>query len=145
MTGRWLFLCLLRNKLPVPGYGTDLRTPHQQPAADRLGNTGAVAVSFYFQRILNPVGRWAYYRRPFHEGGVMDWKLELDALIDPLPAAVAPMTWLTSERDEILQRVSNFRAHQEKMAREREDYYLQAKAKMLAAIDPIPASGQKLC
>ena len=98
----------------------------------------------------------------------MDWKLELDALIEstmafvkdvkpqsisdlalvvrtaeqaladtskpiPLPAAVAPMTWLTSERDEILQRVSNFRAHQEKMAREREDYYLQAKAKMLAA------------
>jgi cytochrome c556 len=139
-----------------------------------------VAVSFYFQRILNPVGRWAYYRRPFHEGGVVDWKLELDALIEstmafvkdvkpqsisdlalvvrtaeqaladtskpiPLPAAVAPMTWLTSERDEILQRVSNFRAHQEKMAREREDYYLQAKAKMLAAIDPIPASGQKLC
>jgi hypothetical protein len=49
------------------------------------------------------------------------------------------MTWPRSERDEILQRVSNFRAHQQKMAREREDYYLQAKAKMLAAIDPNPA------
>ena len=57
----------------------------------------------------------------------------------PLPAANTPMTWPRSERDEILQRVSNFRAHQQKMAREREDYYLQAKAKMLAAIDPNPA------
>jgi hypothetical protein len=38
-----------------------------------------------------------------------------------------------SERDEIRQRVNNFRAHQEKMAREREDYYLQMKARMLAA------------
>ena len=26
MTGRWLFLCLFRNRLPVPGYGTDLGT-----------------------------------------------------------------------------------------------------------------------
>jgi hypothetical protein len=57
----------------------------------------------------------------------------------PLPAAVTPMTWPRSERDEIQQRVSNFRAHQQKMAREREDYYLQAKAKMMAAIDPNPA------
>ena len=60
----------------------------------------------------------------------------------PLPAANTPTTRPRSERDEILQRVSNFRAHQEKMAREREDYYLQAKAKMLAVIDN-PASGQK--
>jgi hypothetical protein len=108
----------------------------------------------------------------------MDWKLELDALIEsamafakdvktqsisdlalvvrtaeqaladtskpiPLPSAIMPMTRSTSERDEILQRVSNFRAHQEKMAREREGYYLQTKARMLAAIDPNPASGQK--
>jgi hypothetical protein len=61
----------------------------------------------------------------------------------PLPSAIMPMTRSTSERDEILQRVSNFRAHQEKMAREREGYYLQTKARMLAAIDPNPASGQK--
>ena len=87
----------------------------------------------------------------------MDWKLELDALIEctmalandvkrqsipdlglavgtaeqsradtskqlSLPAAVRPMTWPASERDEIRQRVNNFRAHQEKKAREREDY-----------------------
>jgi hypothetical protein len=53
----------------------------------------------------------------------------------PLPAAITP----ASERDEIRQRVSNFNAHQEKMAREREDYYLQMKAKMLAPVDPDPA------
>ncbi len=41
---------------------------------------------------------------------------------------------LASERDEIRQRVSNFKAHQEKMAREREDYYLQVKARMLASV-----------
>jgi len=41
---------------------------------------------------------------------------------------VSPM----SEREEIRQRVSNFKAHQEKMARERDDYYLQVKARMLA-------------
>ena len=56
----------------------------------------------------------------------------------PLPAAVTPMAWPKSERDEILQRVSNFRAHQEKMAREREDHYLQARAKMLEALSQRP-------
>jgi hypothetical protein len=61
----------------------------------------------------------------------------------PIPTAITPMTWPTSERDQILQRVSNFRAHQEKMARERGDYYLQVKAKMLAGIDPDSASGPK--
>ena len=101
----------------------------------------------------------------------MNWKLELDALIEstmalakdvkarsisdlapdvrpaeqaladtptpiPRPAAITPMARPTSERDEILRHVSNFRAHQEKMAREREGYYLQARAKMLALVDP---------
>jgi hypothetical protein len=104
----------------------------------------------------------------------MDWKLELDALIEstmafarevkpqsiselalivrtaeqtlaetskptPLPAVIRPMTLPTSERDEIRQRVSNFKAHQEKMAREREQHYLQVKARMMpptAFIDP---------
>jgi|ERR1700726_3025571 hypothetical protein len=50
----------------------------------------------------------------------------------PLPSTFAPMTWAASERDEILQRVNNFKAHQQKVAREREDYYLQIKAKMTA-------------
>ena len=47
------------------------------------------------------------------------------------PAAIVPI-WPGSERDEIQQRVNSFKAHQEKMAREREDYYLQMRAKMLA-------------
>jgi len=54
-------------------------------------------------------------------------------------ATIAPTVWPASERDEIRQRVSNFKAHQEKMAREREDYYLQVKARMLALVDPDPA------
>jgi hypothetical protein len=52
------------------------------------------------------------------------------------PATITPIVLPTSERDEIRQRVSNFRAHQEKMAREREGYYLQARAKMRALVDP---------
>jgi hypothetical protein len=35
----------------------------------------------------------------------------------PTTAAITPMTRPTSERDEILLRVNNFRAHQEKIAR----------------------------
>jgi hypothetical protein len=99
----------------------------------------------------------------------MDWKRDLDALIEstmafvkdfkrePIPdlstveqaladtskpdlsRAVMPIVRPTSERDEIRQRISNFKAHQEKMAREREDYYLQVKAKMLAPVDPRPS------
>jgi hypothetical protein len=100
----------------------------------------------------------------------MDWKLELDALIEntmalanhvkrkPIPdlaiamktaeqalaetpkpvappANITPIVFPTSERDEIRQCVSKFRAHQEKMAREREDHYLKVKARMM----PLPA------
>ena len=46
-------------------------------------------------------------------------------------ATNTPIVLPMSERDEIRQRVSNFKAHQEKMAREREDYYLQVKARMI--------------
>ena len=55
----------------------------------------------------------------------------------PIPprTTVAPTMLPASERDEIRQRVSNFKAHQEKLAREREDYYLQVKARMLASVD----------
>jgi hypothetical protein len=93
----------------------------------------------------------------------MDWKQELDALIEStmafarevqrrpipdLPVAIrtaeralaepskpippTPTVRPASERDEIQQRVNNFKAHQQKMTREREDYYLQMKARMLA-------------
>jgi hypothetical protein len=53
----------------------------------------------------------------------------------PIPPSITIMP--ASERDEIRQRVNNFRAHQEKMAREREDYYLQVKARMLAPVTTI--------
>ena len=51
------------------------------------------------------------------------------------PAALRTVVLPGSERDAIRQRVSNFKAHQEKMARDREDYYLQVKARMMASVD----------
>lgn len=41
------------------------------------------------------------------------------------PENLKPMSWMASERDEIQQRVATFKAHQEKMQRDREDYYLK--------------------
>lgn len=59
-----------------------------------------------------------------------------------LPATtVASSVSPFSERDEIRQLVNNFRVHQEKMAREREDYYLQVKARMMS---PSPFKEQPL-
>jgi hypothetical protein len=55
----------------------------------------------------------------------------------PPPTTIAPTVVLpASQRDEIRQRVSSFKTHQEKIAREREEYYLQVKASMLAPVDP---------
>src|SRR3954466_15697870 len=47
----------------------------------------------------------------------------------PVPSISLPM----SERDQIRQRVKDFRAHQEKMKRERDDYYAQVKARMMGS------------
>jgi hypothetical protein len=59
----------------------------------------------------------------------------------PVPSTKAA-AWRASERDDIRQRINNFKAHQEKMARQREDYYLQMRAKMLPQADQSgPASG----
>jgi hypothetical protein len=79
-------------------------------------------------------------------GGVMrDWKAEVDALVAetmafaksvddelrrPAPQpreyieriGLKPLDYGGSERDEILKRVATFRAHQQRFAREREDY-----------------------
>ena len=54
------------------------------------------------------------------------------------PARLPPMTLPPSERDEIKQRVANFKAHQLKMQAEREDYYSQtmARARASAASPP---------
>ena len=69
-----------------------------------------------------------------------NWKADLDALVEEamaftknirveaaMPRTVVepnrmPPVNLRSERDEIRQRVANFKAHQERFAREREDY-----------------------
>jgi hypothetical protein len=44
------------------------------------------------------------------------------------------MTWRSPARDEITQRVAGFKAHQEKMRREREDYYRETIAKTRALL-----------
>ena len=41
----------------------------------------------------------------------------------------------SSERDEIKRHVANFRAHQERVAREREEFYLLVKARTRALIE----------
>jgi hypothetical protein len=38
------------------------------------------------------------------------------------PNHMPPVNWMTSEREEIRQCVANFKAHQQRFAREREDY-----------------------
>ena len=48
------------------------------------------------------------------------------------PAKLPPMTLPPSERDEIKQRLANFKALQRKMQAEREDYYSQTMARTLA-------------
>ena len=72
---------------------------------------------------------------------MINWQAELDALmqetmrltkgagVEPVipraviePNRMSPVTLNNSERDQIRQRVANFRAHQERFAREREDF-----------------------
>jgi hypothetical protein len=47
------------------------------------------------------------------------------------------MTVPPSERDEIKQRLANFKAHQSRMQAEREDYYLQMMTRTRAAIQSL--------
>jgi hypothetical protein len=67
-----------------------------------------------------------------------DWKTDRDALVDDTMAfartvrreqpatdlveRLEPMNWGGPQRDEIRQRVSNFKAQQQRLIREREDY-----------------------
>jgi hypothetical protein len=46
----------------------------------------------------------------------------------------APMTWPTSEHDDIKQRLANFKAHQLKMQNERDEYFLQVMTRTRALI-----------
>jgi hypothetical protein len=56
----------------------------------------------------------------------------------PLPQALAPSlpqaTAPSREREAIKQRVAGFKAHQEKLRHEREQYYLEMTAKMRAML-----------
>ena len=54
------------------------------------------------------------------------------------PAKLPPLTLPPSERDEIKQRLANFKAHQLKMQAEREDYYLQTMARTRALTAGLP-------
>jgi len=49
-------------------------------------------------------------------------------------ASTSQMTWRSPAREEITQRVAGFKAHQEKMRREREDYYRETIAKTRALL-----------
>lgn len=58
------------------------------------------------------------------------------AQVEPPPrAAIAAMTWPISERQEIKQRVADFKAHQLKMQNEREGYYLKTMSRTRAIIE----------
>jgi hypothetical protein len=54
------------------------------------------------------------------------------------PARLSPMTVPPSERDEIKQRLANFKAHQLRMQAEREDYYSQTMARTRALVAGSP-------
>ena len=85
-----------------------------------------------------------------------NWKADLDALVEeamaftknisvqpPMPRTVIepnrmlPVNLNNSERDEIRQRVANFKAHQERFAREREDYAASQLKRMLGDRGPV--------
>jgi hypothetical protein len=81
---------------------------------------------------------------------MIDWKSDLDAFVQetmaftkslrvelPMPRTIVepnrkpPVNVNNSERDEIRQRVSNFKAHQDRFAREREDFAASQMKRML--------------
>jgi hypothetical protein len=77
-----------------------------------------------------------------------DWKTDRDALVDEgvafartvrreAPATdlaerprLQPMNWGGPQREEIRRRVSNFKAHQQRLTKEREDYATSTLKKM---------------
>jgi len=64
-------------------------------------------------------------------------------------APITPIVSSLSEREHIRARVNSFKAHQEKIRRAREEYYLQMKAKMMSAgtrtcaKEPLAGSGHR--
>jgi hypothetical protein len=78
------------------------------------------------------------------------WKTDLDAFIDetmaftkrihvapPMPRTIVEpnrmpsVNWMSSEREEIGQRIANFKAHQQRFMREREDFVASEWKRML--------------
>jgi hypothetical protein len=55
------------------------------------------------------------------------------------PSRLPPVSLPKSERDEIRERVSNFKAHQERVAREREEFAAPLLKRMLNPTPPPPA------
>jgi hypothetical protein len=83
---------------------------------------------------------------------MFDWKVNLDTCIeetmafanrvrveptvprtDVEPDRLPSVNWTGSERGEIARRVANFKAHQQRFIREREDYAASEFKRMLAA------------
>jgi hypothetical protein len=84
-----------------------------------------------------------------------DWKTELNALVEettafakslrvepPMartivgPNRIPPVKGIESERELFRQRVANFKAHQQRFIREREDYVASEWKRMLASLAP---------
>ena len=89
-----------------------------------------------------------------------NWKADLDALVKesiafaksipvepPIPRTIVepnrmpPVNLNNSERDEIRQRVANFKAHQQRFAREREDFATTLLKRMLERTAPAGRNG----
>jgi hypothetical protein len=57
------------------------------------------------------------------------------------PSRLPPVSLPKSERDEIRERVSNFKAHQERVTREREQFAASLLKKMQERTPPVDRSG----
>ena len=81
-----------------------------------------------------------------------DWKTELDAFVEetmafakslrvepPVPRTIVEpnripsVNWMSSEREEIGQGIANFKAHQQRFMREREDFVASEWKRMLTS------------
>jgi hypothetical protein len=86
------------------------------------------------------------------EIAMLDWKANLDTLVEETmafaksarveptiprtvvePNRTSSLDWMKSEREEIGQRVANFKAHQQRFIRAREDYAASEFKRMLAS------------
>jgi hypothetical protein len=91
---------------------------------------------------------------------MINWKTDLDSLVDetmafvksvrvepPLPRTIVEpnrmpsVNWTSSEREEIGQRVANFKMHQQRFMREREDFFASELKRMRAAQRPSATLG----